>query len=377
MKTVLAFIDSIGSSHQGKFDGMRSVARERGWRLLVVSSVRDAESARRLVRGISPDGVIVQGYWPLATDGRPPAAAWRGIPCVYLDTAGAAGAGSVATDSAAVARMALRELSKTGPASLVFATGHAGAAWSHLRGREARAFAARAEIPFAELDLGNLRAHDVAAVLRRAPRPVALFAANDEVAAEIYPQIAEAGLAFGRDVAVVAVDDNAMICETLSPRLSSVALDHHGVGRSAALMLARLMDSGEGGRLLVAPSELVRRGSSIPAQPSSAITRKARAFIEEHAADGIAVADVAQACGVSRRSLEIDFHAKTGATVHQAILDKRFERVEALLSNRHQLLQPIARLCGWESPAHLKRAFKARYGMTMRAFRAARARRPS
>ena len=119
-------------------------------------------------------------------------------------------------------------------------------------------------------------------------------------------------------------------------------------------------------------SPLERRRARIQRSPGRgrALLRAAQVFIAEHALEGIGVADVAAACGVSRRTLEPDFRAKTGGTVHGASLDRRFGKVEELLSGRRQALEPIANLCGWKSPAHLKRAFKARYGMTMGEFRA-------
>ena len=66
------------------------------------------------------------------------------------------------------------------------------------------------------------------------------------------------------------------------------------------------------------------------------------------------------------------FKSEYGKTIRSAILDQRFAEVERLLGNPSQLLEPIANLCGWSSSAHLKRMFKARYGMTMSAWRARR-----
>ena len=73
----------------------------------------------------------------------------------------------------------------------------------------------------------------------------------------------------------------------------------------------------------------------------------------------------------ARRTCEKTFLREFGRTIHDALLDVRFEEVERLLRNHHQQIEPVANLCGWKSPAHLKRAFRQRYGTTMSIWRAA------
>lgn len=72
------------------------------------------------------------------------------------------------------------------------------------------------------------------------------------------------------------------------------------------------------------------------------------------------------------RSAEKRFRAAVGKSVLEEILDVRFERLEQLLKETTPLGQ-IANRTGFSSENHLQRMFKARYGMTLSAWRKAHA----
>ena len=100
-----------------------------------------------------------------------------------------------------------------------------------------------------------------------------------------------------------------------------------------------------------------------------ALVEKARAYIAEHACDGIRVADVVLHLGVSRSLLDLRFRQVCGKSVLEDILDVRFAEVRRQLSRTGHTILQIGRDCGFNDPDHLKRMFKMRYGMSMRQFR--------
>ena len=149
--------------------------------------------------------------------------------------------------------------------------------------------------------------------------------------------------------------------------------DFHAAGYAAAEMLGRVMDGDRAPAVaFAAPRGLQRRESSRVARKGlSPRTRRILERIRARALTGDGVAAICAAEDVSRRTCEKTFLREFGRTIHDALLDVRFEEVERLLRNCHQQIEPVANLCGWKSPAHLKRMFKARYGMTMGEWRAA------
>src|SRR4051812_14318012 len=95
-------------------------------------------------------------------------------------------------------------------------------------------------------------------LLRRSRRPTAVICMNDRLALGAYQALTEAGLSIPRDVSVVSFDDDA-IAAWLRPGLSTAALPHAQMGRSAVeLVLGGKLD-----RCLV-PMPLRRRGSIGP-----------------------------------------------------------------------------------------------------------------
>ena len=53
----------------------------------------------------------------------------------------------------------------------------------------------------------------------------------------------------------------------------------------------------------------------------------------------------------------------------QGIQDEKLERVKDMLRKTTTPIDNIGQFCGFKSPAHLKTLFKARFGMTMSAYR--------
>ena len=70
-------------------------------------------------------------------------------------------------------------------------------------------------------------------LLSRSPRPTAIFASNDEMAAGVYRAARDLGLDVPRDLSVVGFDDGP-IAGRLSPPLTTVRLPIRDIGRMAA-----------------------------------------------------------------------------------------------------------------------------------------------
>jgi LacI family transcriptional regulator len=105
-----------------------------------------------------------------------------------------------------------------------------------------------------------------AELLKREPRPTAIFAANDEMAAGVLHAIRRAGLRCPEDVSIVGFDD-FQIASSVWPPLTTVRTPTREIGRMAAEKLIGL-DSAEDHTREAAPATspvLVVRDSTGPA----------------------------------------------------------------------------------------------------------------
>jgi AraC-like DNA-binding protein len=91
-------------------------------------------------------------------------------------------------------------------------------------------------------------------------------------------------------------------------------------------------------------------------------------------ADGIITseplaADVARHLRVSRRLCDLRFRECYGDSILEAILKIRFNELKRRLVSSNIRIGKITSACGFTCESHAKRAFKKRFGMSMREWR--------
>lgn len=102
-------------------------------------------------------------------------------------------------------------------------------------------------------------------LLAQKPRPTAIFASNDEMAAGIYRSAQRLGLAIPGDLSVIGFDDGPL-AERLLPSLTTVRLPIRDIGRIAATRLL-LGETGSGDASPLAPHLVVRDSCQPPKTP--------------------------------------------------------------------------------------------------------------
>jgi LacI family transcriptional regulator len=103
------------------------------------------------------------------------------------------------------------------------------------------------------------------ALLARTPRPTAIFACNDEMAAGVYKAAYRLGLRIPEDLSVVGFDDSPL-ASRLWPSLTTVRLPIRDMGRLAAskLLPNTSKDANDGGAASIVVPHLTVRDSSRP-----------------------------------------------------------------------------------------------------------------
>jgi LacI family transcriptional regulator len=209
--------------------------------------------------------------------------------------------------------------------------------------------------------------------LQSLPKPVGVFAINDQLGFWLLDAARRAGLSVPEEVAVVGAENDKMLCETAWPPLSSVQLRGQAAGYTAARLLDEWM---RGQRIPAAHEQHLLPPGDVVVRPSSDIVavedvRIARAlqYIREHATEEPSVERVAREASLSRSALERRMKALTGRSPGEEIDRIRFATVERLLIETDLTLDSIAERAGFQHPQYMAEAFKKRQGLTPGEFR--------
>ncbi len=92
-------------------------------------------------------------------------------------------------------------------------------------------------------------------------------------------------------------------------------------------------------------------------------------YIEANLSRSMSLSELAQIAGLSRFHFTRAFKATTGETPFEYVTRQRIERAKLLLANKSLNTQEIAVSVGLHDAAHLQKAFKAREGVSLLAFR--------
>ena len=207
--------------------------------------------------------------------------------------------------------------------------------------------------------------------IKTLPKPVGIFACNDDRGQHILEVCKLIDLKVPEDVAVVGVDNDPMICEIGDPPLTSIALNVESAGYEAAKLLDGLIEKKKISKrqILVSPSHIVQRQSSNILAVDNAEVALAIRYIRNNAKNKILVKDVVKTTGISRRALERRFRK----TIHRSIYDEiklvRIEWISKLLIESDLSISQITSLFNFTDVEHISRYFKKEKGIGLREFR--------
>ena len=207
----------------------------------------------------------------------------------------------------------------------------------------------------------------------RLKRPAAVFAANDDSAHTLLKFLAGKRIRVPRDIAVLGVDNDTLVCEHTNPPLSSVMPDFESEGYMAAKVLDEMMRGRPPEKKLYHADvkDIVRRKSTSNLSVAGALVQKALVYIDRHALEGIDVNDVVKHLKCSRRLADLRFRELQNKSILQAITERRLDEVKRRLRETNEKIDSIAAACGYSNPNYLKNLFKRSFSMSMSAFRKA------
>jgi LacI family transcriptional regulator len=207
----------------------------------------------------------------------------------------------------------------------------------------------------------------LADALRELPTPLAVMAHNDDCGVVVIDACLDAGLLVPEQVAVVACDNDELICNFAPAPLSSVDPDLERQAYEAARLLGRLMDGKRPPRkpIRTPPKGVVVRQSSDIMAVEHVEVAKALRFIWQHYGDALmGVDDVVGATTLSKTGLNKAFQRHLNRPIGEEIRLVRIERAKALLRDTpRKSVAAIAAACGYGSDKHLRDSLRRYEGM--------------
>lgn len=344
------------------------------WQLLVGGKAALAPGGARAGREV--DGIIAwvnsrETYLELAATGKPVV----NISAIMLDGVDFP---RVTTDYDALARLALEHVTERGFNHIAYR----GLENQPYGQRHRRAFtkAARAHglhcDVFHPKSIGHRRSKEserdeLLRWLMNLPKPVALFTWDSRMGIEILSLCYEQGLSVPEQVAVLAGDEDELLCECCHPPLSAIVTPGERIGYAAARMLDDMLHGkpAPSEPLLLPPTELVTRQSTDTLAFPDPQLGEAIRFIRENLHRPIQVLDVARAAGISRRSLERRFENILGHSPAREIQHVRLKYAKRLLRETDMSIGDVAAASGYGSLEYMIRIFQKTTGRSPRTYR--------
>ena len=207
--------------------------------------------------------------------------------------------------------------------------------------------------------------------LQKLPKPIALFAASDDMAAEVIEACQDFGVLVPEEVAVLGVRNDELVCESIPIPLSSVENDHDKLGYEAAKLLDRLMN-GENipfQHFSTFPEKVIARQSTdVMAVPHPEVA-KALGYIRQNYKHSINVDNIVNATKLSKIGLYKAFNRHLDRTPAQELIRIRLEHAREMLLETDLKISEIAYNCGFGDYHTLYFSFKKEFKMTPKQLR--------
>ena len=207
--------------------------------------------------------------------------------------------------------------------------------------------------------------------LQSLPRPLGVLCFSDEWGLKILEACQRVGLNVPEDVAVLGVNNNTLVCESLSVPLSSIMLDMEAWAYQACTMLDAIMDgkpAKPGIAHFPASGVVTRRSTDVVACEHPEVA-KAVAFISENYHKPIGVEDVVEATRMTRPGLKRAFTRHLRRSIREEIQRVRVRHIKRLLRETDYTIETIASEVGLAGARQLYQTFERVESMTPRQYR--------
>ncbi|MAX27688.1 MAG: hypothetical protein CMJ19_24600 [Phycisphaeraceae bacterium] len=203
------------------------------------------------------------------------------------------------------------------------------------------------------------------------PKPAGILACHDPMAMVLLEVCRQLQINVPGELAILGVDDDAMLCQMAYPTLSSIRMAHERIGFEAARLLDQLLVEPQMDKqcIRIGPLCVVTRQSTDALASDDRLVGAAVRYIQEHADQPIRVSDVVEQTSVSRRNLEMRFEAALGKSILDVIQQAHVDLASQLLSSTQMSIEQIALASGFNSRERFSAVFREQTGQTPGSFR--------
>jgi len=211
----------------------------------------------------------------------------------------------------------------------------------------------------------------LAAQMKQAAKPLAVFAANDQLALDVIESCESVGIKIPEEIAIVGAENYLLAPDAMRTPVSSVDTNLEILGYRGTELLDQFMAGQK------PPSEpiripaagvVVRKSSDILTIKHPGVARSLR-YIWEHGHEPICIKDLVSVAAMSRRGLHKAFLEHLGRTPGHELQRVRIECAKKLLAQTSHKVETIAHDSGYQSINSFCVAFKRATGMSAKKFR--------
>ncbi len=379
MKTVLYFYENAFSMWRCRLSGIIAVAREEGWYVSPIDVGELERGVGPVLKYWKPIGVIVEGgvvrYKGCSAD------AFADQMAIYYANTAVADKPyfGIRHNSVGIVKAAIRELLNSGFGAYGYVHHRTKADWSLEReaifrqemaacGRQGRVFKSWRRPKDEDNEAFGRR---LEAFIADMPKPCGILAVNDEMAVHVLQAADNMGISVPRDMVVMGIDNDELVCENTIPTLSSISPDFEQSGKLAARLLARRLRNPEMKPVVLEfdSTRLVRRSSTRKVERADIRAVRALDFVRANACKGITAADVIREMCLKARTAEKRFREVAKRSIREEIIAVRIERAQDLLRTPGVSVDAIYPQCGYGDPRSLRAAFTREVGCSLSQWR--------
>ena len=208
--------------------------------------------------------------------------------------------------------------------------------------------------------------------LMNLPKPIGLWAANDFAATRILDVCHATGILVPEEIALLGTTNDTLLCNLLTPPLSSIETNSFEAGYQAAQLLDLKMSGSEKipeTPILIPPSGVVHRQSTDVTAVFDGDIAEALQYIRHHACSGLTVREVARQVELSQSTLERRFHDILKRTPEREIMRIRMRKAKNLLADTDLTVKNIAESTGFATEQYFIQVFRREMGQTPKHYR--------
>lgn len=202
--------------------------------------------------------------------------------------------------------------------------------------------------------------------LENLPHPTAVFCIHDFRARQVLAAAESRQIEVPRELAILGVDDDEVLCKTVSPALSSIPTGDFRLGYAAGRCLEELMSGrSEGGRVIkLRRARVVSRRSTDADALNDPFVAKALAYARTHLFAKLDLPTLARHVGYSPRMLQLRAERALGHALPEEIRSIRLSSALELIRETDLPIAEIAESCGYTSVSHLAMRIREASGAT-------------